>query len=383
MYSTCIHCQKDLGRNDLLETLPVGRRIAFDEATGRLWVICAGCARWNLVPFESRWESIEAGEKLYRASVQRMSTGEIGLARTREGTELVRIGAPLRPEMAAWRYGASLIRRRVKYATGTGPLLSLFAGAAAIGYPWFQLTGLGLGTALVASQVMAAVSRRYIQSKTQAVFAHPDGAVRIMRTTVPWLIAAPGSGHGLQVRLPIFAGPDVKDTSFFHVPLEALRGIRREGFKGWANNPARVSDLVPSHYALLDGDDAVAALRVVLPLVHESGASRRMVADASAHLDATHGSATAVLFTGLREWERTNVRLDTLGKPRRLALEMFVHEDSERRWLAGELLDLEQEWRKANEIATIADSLVRDARVEARMRELQGAAATQLGIGAD
>ena len=110
IYSTCIPCQSALGENALIETLPIGRRIAFDARTGRLWVVCQQCARWNLVPFESRRESIEAGEKLYRDSMQRMSTGEIGLATTREGTELVRIGEPLRPEMAAWRYGSQLSR---------------------------------------------------------------------------------------------------------------------------------------------------------------------------------------------------------------------------------------------------------------------------------
>ena len=32
MYSTCLHCNKPLGSNDVIETLPIGRRIAFDAA---------------------------------------------------------------------------------------------------------------------------------------------------------------------------------------------------------------------------------------------------------------------------------------------------------------------------------------------------------------
>jgi hypothetical protein len=119
MYATCIHCQHALGRNELLEPLPIGRRIAFDEAAGRLWVVCQSCARWNLVPFDSRYEAIEASEKLFRESRLRLSTGQIGIAKTREGTELALIGTPLRPEMAAWRYAGSLAKRRMRFALTT------------------------------------------------------------------------------------------------------------------------------------------------------------------------------------------------------------------------------------------------------------------------
>ena len=112
MYSTCLHCNKALGTNDVLETLPIGRRVAFDASQGRLWVVCRQCAKWNLVPFDTRLESIDACERLYRDTATRYSTGSIGLARTKEGLDLVRIGAALRPEFASWRYGVSYRRRR-------------------------------------------------------------------------------------------------------------------------------------------------------------------------------------------------------------------------------------------------------------------------------
>ncbi len=35
MYSTCLFCRKSLGRSDVLETFPAGRRLAFDAARGR------------------------------------------------------------------------------------------------------------------------------------------------------------------------------------------------------------------------------------------------------------------------------------------------------------------------------------------------------------
>ena len=43
----------------------------------------------------------------------------------------------------------------------------------------------------------------------------------------------------------------------------------------------------------------------------------------------------------------------------RLALEMAAHEETERRALEGELEDLEAAWREADEIAAIADALLR------------------------
>jgi hypothetical protein len=58
MYATCLFCNKSLGKNETLETFPVGKRLAFDAAKGRLWVVCPSCERWNLSPLEERWEAI-------------------------------------------------------------------------------------------------------------------------------------------------------------------------------------------------------------------------------------------------------------------------------------------------------------------------------------
>jgi hypothetical protein len=43
----------------------------------------------------------------------------------------------------------------------------------------------------------------------------------------------------------------------------------------------------------------------------------------------------------------------------RLALEMAANEDSERRAMEGELAELEAAWREAEEIAAIADNLLK------------------------
>ena len=110
MYSFCLFCSGPFARNETLEIFPVGRRLAFDPGRGRLWVICGWCDRWNLVPLDERWEAVEGCERLFRATRLRFSTANIGLAQIPPDLALVRIGAALKPEMAAWRYGRYLHR---------------------------------------------------------------------------------------------------------------------------------------------------------------------------------------------------------------------------------------------------------------------------------
>ena len=131
VFATCLHCHGPLGRNDVIESFPVGRRLAFDARKGRLWVVCPRCARWNLTPLDERWEAIEACERRFRDTRVRVSTDEIGLAELPEGLDLIRIGKPLRPEFAAWRYGAQLQarRRRMHLAATSGAGMAM-AGLA-------------------------------------------------------------------------------------------------------------------------------------------------------------------------------------------------------------------------------------------------------------
>jgi hypothetical protein len=132
MYSTCIFCNDDLGTNETIEHFPIGRRLAFDAAKGRLWVVCHHCGRWNLSPLEERWEAIEDSERAFRNTFVRVSTDNVGLARLGDGLELVRIGAPLRPEFAAWRYGRHFgtRRRRTHVIAGAGIAAAAVAGVA-------------------------------------------------------------------------------------------------------------------------------------------------------------------------------------------------------------------------------------------------------------
>ena len=109
MFSTCFFCSAGLDRNEVLEELPVGRRLASNARSGRLWVVCRACERWNLSPLEERWEAIEACERLYRDTGKRVATDNVGLARVSGGLDLIRIGfralgpaAPREPRYGHW-----------------------------------------------------------------------------------------------------------------------------------------------------------------------------------------------------------------------------------------------------------------------------------------
>jgi hypothetical protein len=122
MYRSCIFCSAPLGSNESIERFPVGRSLAFDGAKGRLWAVCPKCARWNLAPIEERWEAIEDAERLFRDTRTQVQSENIGLAKLRDGTRLVRVGQALAGELAAWRYGESLVQRRRRYLAVAGAM---------------------------------------------------------------------------------------------------------------------------------------------------------------------------------------------------------------------------------------------------------------------
>ena len=80
MYSTCLFCTKD-------SSAPTTswRPCPSAGASRLMWPrggcgSCADhCAKWNLVPFDSRLETIDACERLFRGTTMRYSTENIGL----------------------------------------------------------------------------------------------------------------------------------------------------------------------------------------------------------------------------------------------------------------------------------------------------------------
>jgi hypothetical protein len=318
VYSTCVFCNRALGTNESVEHFPVGQRLAFDAAKGRLWAVCPHCHRWNLTPLEERWEAIEDAERLFRSTRLRISTDNIGLARMRDGTDLIRVGAPQRPELAAWRYGSQFATRRRRVIVGSAAAatsigaMSLLLPAAAlpvlIPIAGAGLVVLGVGS-ITGSKVLFA--QRFVRDEADhylRVTPNDIGAVRLAAEGEGWVLRVP-----YQSRRPTIT-PHVLD-------------IINKG---------------SIHEATLRGQLAIDAARALLPLVNGTGAKAQLVSDAVA-LVADWDSADAAFF---------------LPPAVRLALEMSVHEEQERRALEGELASLEQAWRDAEEVAAIADDLL-------------------------
>lgn len=360
MYTHCVHCGADLGRNEVLEAFPVGRRVAFDEAQGRLWVVCARCERWNLAPFDSRWEAIEQGERAYRGTAVRVATDNIGLARWRDGTTLVRIGRPLRPEFAAWRYGDQFGRRR-KRAWMMGGAAAAGVGAIAAGA---ALTGAGflvLPPLLHVGTLLTAVSGTRVRWRP---LAHPDGDW-FLPCGNPRLVP----GHGGE-RWAIEIGWVKRIAS----PRVTWRERLSPGPGGSNAENGRVT---------LHGELARDTLAKLLPGVNGGGATRARVDEAVTLLDEVGGPERVLPWAmeQRRAWGAKQTFGDTgdlgyIPRTARLAIEMAVHEERERLALAGELAELERAWLEAEQVARIADQLLVPDTITHRLEALRAARAS-------
>jgi hypothetical protein len=107
MYKTCAFCNGGFDGDGGPSGLGVGRRLAFDEWRGRLWVVCPRCGRWNLSPLDDRLERIEGVARAAAAGRLLASTEQVSLIRW-ERYDFVRVGKPPRLELAEWRYGERL-----------------------------------------------------------------------------------------------------------------------------------------------------------------------------------------------------------------------------------------------------------------------------------
>lgn len=365
MYSTCLFCYRDLGRNEFVEHFQIGRRLAFDAAKGRLWVVCRGCERWNLTPLEERWEAIEECERAFSDTKLRVSTGNIGLARVREGLELVRIGAPMRPEMAAWRYGDQFGRRRRRHLVSYG-IPSVAVTAFMVGD---VLLGGFLSAGALTTQVWQ-VSHKAMQARNARTrlrsgeCAIPIGWAQMQEFRIvptsdagEWSLVAPQRVSLLSRSKYRRRHPEVPSEL-----LSSDAALRVSRLAGW-----------PDRAAEFQGGDAVNALRKILPFVNPGGGSPKLVREAIDHLEQAPTLATYFSLTARRAKHYSNIawserrgdtKLGSLPRTMLLALEMAAHEETEREAMHGELARLEDEWREAEEIAAIADNMFVPATVQ-------------------
>ncbi|HEX6050785.1 MAG TPA: hypothetical protein VFZ21_16010 [Gemmatimonadaceae bacterium] len=338
MYATCLFCNKALGQNEAIERFPVGRRLAFDATKGRLWVVCPSCERWNLSPLEERWEAIEDADRLYRSTRLRAATDQIGLARLRDGTELIRIGEPLRPEFAAWRYGDQFGRRRRRNlliaGAGVGAVGALVAGGAVAG-----LSVGGFGWLIINA------TRSVVKGNSQSVAAR-------IRTSDDQI---------LKVRLGHLSETIVDRGEGGPISIDVKHEKGRWRF---------------------EGGEALRVASILMPKVNRYGGTKQTIAEAVEALERRKGSegylesiaAIAPKVTQPSVWGHATQENGLFGLTRvqRLAFEMALHEEAERRALEGELAELERAWREAEEIAHIADNLLVPVGVRERIEQLRG-----------
>lgn len=358
MYTTCLHCQHDLGRNESLELFPVGRRLAFDQAKGRLWVICTTCGRWNLTPMEERWEAIEGCEKLFRDTVLRASTDNIGLARLTSGLELIRVGRPQFPEYASWRYADKFRRRRngarlagligVAGYVAVAVVLPELAAAAGITIGGGTFYGLAYSSFLQERRQRRPLGKATLQdgSVVEMLRAHAEGMTLSAPSVNEWRVELPtvhrrfGTTKIVEAGRPRFLGMPSLDEIRPGLPLSADESRRILGRTSAIYNSAGGTSI-----------DVRYALEV---------------------FEETKGEAVTRVASYVHRQVDHRSRVRDIPVPVRLALEMQLSETNERRWLDGELYLLESAWEEAEKLAAIADALMLPGWVSEKLGRLKG-----------
>jgi hypothetical protein len=335
-------------------------------------VVCRRCERWNLTPQEERWEAMEQAERLYRGTRLRAATDNVGLARLRDGTELVRIGAPLRPEFAAWRYGDQFGRRRNRQLLWVGGALAVGTVVVVAG-PVMGLFSLG-GFAQAPNWINLANQARRARKRIALGEGSAGSALKVSLIGAERVRLAADADHGFALYIPL------ADAGHGSWGSWGGRGLLDDG-----------SSRKPEHDVRLVGREALVAASRVLPHVNRGGGSAEAVRGAVDLLDAAGGSEA--LFASLARDERRHQgqwswmrnrktpagALSGLSAEARLALEMGAHEEQERRALEGELRELEAAWEQAEEIAAIADDLLLPEGLSAKLDQLKGRSSARTG----
>ena len=353
MFASCLFCNAPLGANESIESFPVGRRLAFDAKKGRLWVVCERCSRWNLSPLDERLDAIEQCERAFRSTALRVSTDNIGLARLGEGLELVRIGAPLRPEFAAWRYGTRFNRRRrrMQLATAGGVVAVAAAGAAVVPtIAPYLLTG--------------TISIIAVPGLTTIMGAVPMAGLSFARDYLREdrvVARLPAPAMNRNGRAPAFAFAREQPI------VVRARQVSGSSLELSSDGGATLHVVHDHGIARYDGTAALQTASVLVACTNRLGASDAQVrtavscierrGDAAGYLASVSllGAARGRVMSMLNSYRHLGaLRLDPAE---RLALEMAMHEETERRVLEGELALLAAAWKEAEEIAAIADEL--------------------------
>ena len=340
MYTSCFVCRRQFRRNTLIAHCPLGSRIAFEPATGRLWVVCHRCGQWCLVPLEQRWEAIEECEARFRDAPARVSTGHVGVADLGELT-LVRVGEALRNEIANWRYGPRFRkrhkRRTIAYSIVVALMAVLFTTLAVIGQDP------NLSVVLAAAFVGYAFTLRDRPSWQR--LARVDVG-RKKRTLRRWDLAA------------ITLEPD-ESNKYYDVHVH---------HGGTA--------------AVLRGTKAVDFLAAILPGVNRDGADEYVIRSATRAVDSAESALASrkpapspqTVWHRIVSDHRDSRPLSSLSTETLFALEMAVLEEQEQRIMAEEAARLAPVATSEAEIGMIADDMFTPAEISERLDRLRSEA---------
>jgi hypothetical protein len=246
-----------------------------------------------------------------------VSTDNIGLAKVREGTELVRIGDPQRPEMAAWRYAGDLRRRWLQYGLPMAAMASIGGSIGMMGMlgPTTQIGG-------AAAVGLAAGAYAWLGQRVRTILPNGRTITLNMWRNSRIRLTAVGAAWGISGELigETVIGPKAAYTFRSVLASRNYRGGR----------PNEVSDAVELLSAVPDPDRLISRVARV--------AERQNLKPMPTHVG--------------------------------IALEMALHEDVERRALEGELSELRHQWAMADEIASIADNMLLPS-VEAELERVR------------
>jgi len=283
------------------------------------------------------------------------------------------VGKALPGELAAWRYGAELLKRRQRALIVGGAL-----GLGIVAYGGLVFAGALGGAAGLINFVNLGLQYRQSRKLVHRLSAEesPTGAPLELRR--------------YQLTGARVARAEGDDDVALHLPraFDPAPQRRADGRVVWT----------PPEPLVLTGPAARRVLARAMVHVNSSGASEsridealRLLSDAGGAEPFLRAVAEREAKLGLPPERDPHTRVDfralgaalrgklvyapttetwygafafdrkaRLSRPEALAFEMALHEEAERRALEGELAQLEAAWREAEEIADIADRLPSD-----------------------
>ncbi|PYP93071.1 MAG: hypothetical protein DMD34_12940 [Gemmatimonadetes bacterium] len=307
MYRACAFCNGKLDGDGGPSGLGVGRRLAFDEWKGRLWVICPKCSRWNLAPLDDRLERIEALARAAGEGRVAAATEQVALIRW-QTYDLVRVGKPRRLEFATWRYGERLRARRREQLKFVLPV---------------TVAAVGLAVAVnVAAGGSVGVFVWNMPNIARMLYTGMVGRRRVTLVEPP---ICERCGTVLQLR--------AKHVAYARVVRQTQQDV------------GLILSCPSCHTegAMLVGHEAQAALRQGLTYLALARGRQQRVEEAARLVESAGGPDQLIADVARRA-----LTLRSLAGERRLALEMAVDERLE-------IEELERQWKEAEEIAEIAD----------------------------